>query len=167
MKYFYASICLLLMACRPEYNPDNEKLVLAFQTETGKHVVVAQGINPSYLVFRYGNDQNLELEFPAKSENSWERFQFILFRDSDGKTDNDAKDFFLEFNQDYKKYSLYEYNCFDPNKPSVYGLEVRDLNGKLISNEKAIPSSIKGSFKEESFFKKIQTGFAEDLIKGF
>ena len=62
-----------------EYLQTNEKSVFEFETVKGKRLVIALDTNEKYLVYRYGTEKNIELEFPKKLSTSWNEFQFSWY----------------------------------------------------------------------------------------
>ena len=56
-----------------------EKLVFSFRIENGKTLSVCTSENPSYIVYRFGARDNIELEFPEDKENSWDKFAYYVY----------------------------------------------------------------------------------------
>ena len=57
----------------------NEVLVYSFVTTKGKKMVLARDKANKYLVYRFGTDAKVELEFPEKNKESWKKFTFSYY----------------------------------------------------------------------------------------
>jgi hypothetical protein len=55
---------------------DNEKVLLQFNTQAGKRLVLALDFNNKYLVYRYGSQNHVELQYPRVLYNSFTLFKY-------------------------------------------------------------------------------------------
>lgn len=56
-----------------------EKLVFSFRTENGKVLSVCTSETPSYIVYRFGTKDEVELEYPTNKDDSWNKFAFYVY----------------------------------------------------------------------------------------
>ena len=54
-----------------QYLLKNENVIFSFDTQSGKHVVLAKDKDNAYLVYRYGTTDSIEFEYPEKNKDSW------------------------------------------------------------------------------------------------
>ena len=47
---------------------ENEIAIFSFKTKKGKIVSLSKDKDEEYIVYRYGTEQNIELEFPEKNK---------------------------------------------------------------------------------------------------
>ncbi|NOS86384.1 MAG: hypothetical protein HOP31_14700, partial [Ignavibacteria bacterium] len=54
-----------------------ETEIFRFKTNAGKTAVICKGGDESYLVYRFGTNSKIELQYPAElNESSWELFTY-------------------------------------------------------------------------------------------
>lgn len=58
------------------YLLENEKVAYSFLTRSNKRLMIAMDKSEKYLVYRYGSEDKVELEFPSDKTNSWSQFAY-------------------------------------------------------------------------------------------
>lgn len=123
---------------------DNEEVVFAFEVKDQKWVSVCRSKTGEYLVYRFGTQNKIELEYPSILDStSWNKFTFNGYSRGGGK-DNAALRFaYLEFNNNDIEYEIYDlWNSEDDI--STCGIWIRpntkptDLRGNLKSRKGAL-----------------------------
>ncbi|WP_264520585.1 hypothetical protein [Flavobacterium sp. N1994] len=82
MKKGNFTIFLLLFAefCLAQnYILPNEDLIFSFPTKNGKKMVLAKDKNNAYIIYRFGTANNIELEYPEKNKESWNKFTYSYY----------------------------------------------------------------------------------------
>jgi hypothetical protein len=122
----------------------NEKTVFAFQLENNKWVSVSKEKNSKYLVYRFGNNDKIELQVPAILDtSSWSRFLFSGYNRGGGK-ENAAMHFgYLSFRNKETVYEVFElWNSEDDAEHC--GLSVM-IDGKNMTNLTGVLKSRHGN----------------------
>ena len=90
------------------YQLNNEELIISFLTKKNKLLSVCKDKNDSYIVYRYGSKNNIELEFPKDKTDSWAKFMKAYYSRGGGH-DNAGYEFdLLKFDNDSYQYIIYE-----------------------------------------------------------
>ncbi|MDR6941634.1 hypothetical protein [Mucilaginibacter pocheonensis] len=66
----------IISANEVDFVKDNEKVLLQFNTQAGKRLVLAIDSNNKYLVYRYGSQNHVELQYPRDLDNSFSLFKY-------------------------------------------------------------------------------------------
>ena len=87
----------------------SEEVVFSFQLKNKKWAFVCKEKNDSYLVYRYGSSQKIELQYPAVLDSSsWKKFMLQAYSRGGG-VQNAAMQFaFLSFTNNGVEYEVYE-----------------------------------------------------------
>ncbi|MDU9048701.1 MAG: hypothetical protein Q3M30_07600 [Candidatus Electrothrix sp. Rat3] len=124
-----------------------ETTVFAFRLKnSGKYLSVSQGKadGRDYLVCRFGKPSAVELEFPAKKENSWDEFSYWWYLRGGGPQ-NDGMDLnYLAFVNNDWEYVVYEEYAAVPDTYEVGVLLVRPSDCKYI-DLLGVPDSVVGA----------------------
>ena len=114
------------------YLLSNESMVLSFETNKGKRMVLAQDTGNAYLVYRYGTDDVIELEFPSnKDTTSWNFFLLSTYFRGGGKANAGMDINHLSFINNFTEYTIFE-DYFAESNTYEIGIEVKNLyNGKI------------------------------------
>ncbi|MFN8258750.1 MAG: hypothetical protein U0W24_23885 [Bacteroidales bacterium] len=109
----------------------DESIVFSFETKNGKRMCLALGKDKKYLVYRFGKDGKVELQFPENLENSFENFTYNYYFRGGGASNMGLDLNYVSFSGDTHKIIIYEeYSSGDPENPvetvSV-GLKIIDL----------------------------------------
>jgi hypothetical protein len=98
----------------------------------------------SYLVYRYGTFDNIELEYPQNKQNSWEKFQYnYYFRAGMANASLDLNN--LIFNNGPWTYTIYEEYVEDDN---IVGVRLKNNETNKKYDLKGDLNTIKGSLSE-------------------
>ena len=100
----------------------DEDVLLSFQVENSQKVLsVCVAKDQSYIVYRYGTANHIELEYPADKTDSWSKFKYSNYTDSDGT------DCQLSFENGGYQYEIGQYNSVDSENPEGIDVTVTDL----------------------------------------
>jgi len=66
----------IISANETDFVKGNEKVLLQFNTQAGKRLVLAIDSNNKYLVYRYGSQNHVELQYPGVLANSFTLFKY-------------------------------------------------------------------------------------------
>ncbi|MBO9199548.1 MULTISPECIES: hypothetical protein [Niastella] len=122
----------------------NESEIFSFDTQSGKHVVLAKDKDNAYIVYRFGAKDSVEFECPEKNRDSWKKFKYSFYLRGGG-VQNEGMDlnnvYFI--NNGYK-YSIYD-NYYSVGNKSQVGIRVTNLKTNRIVNIKGIGKTRKGT----------------------
>jgi hypothetical protein len=100
--------------------------------------------NPSYLVYRYGQQDHIELEYPNNKEDSWNSFNYSYYLRGGGTANSGLDLNYLSFNNGDFKYELFEeYNA--DNAETHIGIHVADKNTNKVTTIEGIEKMKIGS----------------------
>lgn len=105
----------------------NEELVYAFKTKKGKYLSVCKDKEDGYLVYRFGNAEKIELQFPKKlDKSSWDKFDSHTYhRGGTAAMDEDH----LSFEINGYRYKIVDERAIDQGDEHFYrGIEVLNLS---------------------------------------
>ena len=63
----------------------NEETIFSFKTKSGKTVLIAKDRKNAYIVYRYGKDNKIELDYPKDKKESWNKFTYFYYFRGGGK----------------------------------------------------------------------------------
>lgn len=87
----------------------NEEIVYSFKTEKGKSVVLCVTIDKDYMIYRYGTDEKVELEFPnILNETSFTRFKYYYLHRGGGPQNAGMDMNYIVFKNGSYKYVIYD-----------------------------------------------------------
>ncbi|MXO05090.1 hypothetical protein [Flavobacterium sp. HBTb2-11-1] len=129
----------------------NEETIFSFKTKNGKTVLLAKDRKNAYLIYRYGKDNKIELEFPKDKKESWNKFTYFYYIRGGGKA-NAGLDLdriaFVNANIEYVIYSDYSAGDFENEESYYIGIRVIDLKTKKETNIKGQKESTVGSMQD-------------------
>lgn len=136
MKYI---VTLLLIYSLDSYSQKlllpNEEIIFSFKTYKGKTVLLAKDKANKYMVYRFGTEENAELEFPSRNPESWKKFRYNFYFRGGGKQNlgldiDNLK--FVNNGYEYVLYTSYSAGDADENAEESYsiGINVRDEDGE-------------------------------------
>lgn len=144
------------------YIKSNEEFILDFQTQNNKRLVIAKDTSNKYLVYRFGTDSRIELEYPTQTQNSWEHFKYS-WKIKNGGIKNQSKDLnYLYFTRGRYKYVVYQEYTPKLSK-RITGIRIINSRTKDTTNIKAKVPHIDGSLKKLRGNNKINKG--EELFR--
>ncbi|MCS3797975.1 hypothetical protein [Niastella sp. OAS944] len=122
----------------------SESEIFSFDTQNGKHVLLAKDKANAYIVYRYGTKDSVEFEFPEKNKDSWNKFKYSFYLRGGG-VQNEGMDLnYVYFINKGYKYSICDtYNSVG-NK-SELGIEVTNLKTSKTVDIKGVGKTRKGT----------------------
>ena len=91
---------------------NTENQVISFQTESGQTASICISKDDQYMVYRLGTQENIEFEYPADKENSWEKFTYSYSEGETGGAMNSGHTrddlIFQDAGYAYDVYQIYE-----------------------------------------------------------
>jgi hypothetical protein len=122
----------------------NESEVFSFDTQNGKHVVLAKDKGNAYIVYRYGTKDSVEFEYPEKNRDSWKKFKYSYYLRGGG-AQNEGMDLnYLYFMNKGYKYSIYD-TYYSVGNKSQLGISVTNLKTSKTVDIKGIQKTRKGT----------------------
>jgi len=132
-----------------------ETEIFRFKTNSGKTAVICKGENESYLVYRFGTNSNIELQYPAEpGESSWQLFIYSYYFRGGGKENAGLDLNYLTFTNNGYTYRLYQEYSAEDNSESA-GIIVTDKDMKE-TDIKAVKKSVKGSLIDLRYTEKVK-----------
>jgi hypothetical protein len=131
----------------------NEECVFSFKTKSGKTMMLAKDKTEKYLIYRFGTKNNIELEFPTKTKDSWKKFTYSYYFRGGGKPNHGRETENLRFTNNNVEYTIYwEYNAGDESEDEStnVGISISDLNTGKEAGVTGLLETTKGSL---SWFK--------------
>ncbi|MDR6234507.1 hypothetical protein [Pseudomonas oryzihabitans] len=97
--YIESSLCL-----------QKERIILSFKTAQKKKLAsICAGPENSYLVYRYGNQDSVELTYPkAQDSESWKNFSFSSYTRAAGESNDPKGNYEIVFTNNNTEYSIYQ-----------------------------------------------------------
>ena len=139
-KYFYTLISLFLFSIF--YNAQ-EKIILSFQTKSGKTMKLTIRQKDSALIYRLYNKDKIELQFPKNpsfSENK--NFSFSYLNRAGGNINEAISLYRVEFFINNYRYSVFQSNYLEKNET---GISVLDLNNSKVTDITAVEKTVRGN----------------------
>ncbi len=141
-----------------DYLLPNEEVVFSFETNKGKKMVLAKEKENEYLIYRFGTEKKIELEYPQeKNKESWDKFTYYYYHRPGGPENEAMYLTNVSFIKEGYEYSIYS---------QIYMLEDRDDYGTgiLITNTKTDKRTIvEGIY--ESVEGKLEVFTENNLLK--
>lgn len=153
-------ILLLICFSAPAFSQltqNGEEIIFSFKLKSGKTAVLLKGENESYIVYRFGTNKNIELEYPiVLSAESWQKFTYSYYYRGGGKENAGLDLNYVTFENNGFTYKLYdEYSAEDDSRNT--GVLVTDTEGKELDIT-GTKGSAKGSLVQLRYNEKIRTG---------
>ena len=126
------------------YIKSSEKCVLEFQTTEGKRLVIARDKQNRYLVYRFGTNLNIELQYPSKPFQAHKPFHHSFYYRGGGIHNDPMNLNYLYFTIGQYKYVVYE-EYAARSQTTRYGIKVINIKTDDTYNIKAKSSTVKGS----------------------
>ncbi len=132
-----------------------ETEIFRFKTNGGKTAVICKGENESYLIYRFGTNSNVELQYPAElNESSWQLFTYSYYYRGGGKENAGLDLNYLTFTNNGYTYKLYQEYSAEDNSENA-GIIVTDKDMKE-TDIKAVKKSVKGSLIDLRYTEKVK-----------
>ena len=131
MKKYQITLIILLITkfCfAQQYLLNNEEVIFSFITKKGKKMVLARDKDDEYIIYRFGTEKKIELEYPEKNKESWRKFTYFYFGKPGGPENGGMYCRAVNFKIDGYRYEVYD---------NVHLFEEGDdyRRGILITNE--------------------------------
>ncbi len=125
-------ICALTALGQPQYLLKNEKAIMSFYTTQHKRVVIAVDRDDAYIVYRYGTDKRIELEYPKRDTASWRKMQFYWYLQPSMGENNGFDIYNISFVADTFRYVVAISNAGDDGGEHL-SLTVLNTKGKILT----------------------------------
>lgn len=123
---------------------NNESVIFSFKTKAGKTAVLAGDIESKYIVYRFGTNDNVELEYPAALDyTSWQKFTYSYYFRGGGKSNAGMDLNYVDFRNNDYSYRLYN-EYYSEDETASNGIIVTDPKGKE-TVIKGLNNTVKGS----------------------
>ncbi len=136
---------------------DNEEVLFSFKIENSPKTmsICLSKKQPNYIVYRFGEKDKIEFEFPKNKADSWNKFVYSYYLRGGG-AENEGMDMnYLTFENDGYEYQIYqEYTARD--KETHVGIIITDKSTKKETDIKGLSNTIKGSLIKLRENKKIK-----------
>jgi len=126
------------------YLLNNETVVFSFNTQNGKHVTLARDKSNSYIVYRYGTPDSVELEFPEKSKESWKKFKYAWYLRGGGAANAGMDLNYFYFTTNGYRYYIYDVYYAEEKKYGI-GVGVTDLKTNKTITIRGVKKTQKGT----------------------
>ena len=135
--------------CKP-----NEEIIFSFQLKNKKWVGVCKEKNDKYIVYRFGTNNKVELQYPVHLDStSWQQFTFQGYIRGGGKQNAAMRFGYLYFYNNNINYEVYDIWNSEDDKEKC-GVSVK-LNKQTIEMQGNLKSR-KGSLVELIYSDKIK-----------
>jgi hypothetical protein len=124
----------------------DEDVLLSFKIAASDKIatICISKLNSDYIIYRYGKPNDIEMEYPDKTDSSWDKFTYSYYIRGGG-TDNEGMDLnYLDFENSGYKYEIYEEYDSQSDETSV-GITVTNLKTGDETDIQGDNNSIKGS----------------------
>ena len=124
----------------------NEEVLISFKlVNSEKIATVARSIQrPEYIVYRFGKESLIELEYPKDLSNSWGKFTYSYYFRGGGAKNSAIDINYLAFTNGIYTYTIYHENESEDGATRV-GIRVKNNNTKKEVDLKGDYSSLEGS----------------------
>ena len=107
-----------------------EKTVFSFATKSKKNISICKSIDGSYLTYRFGTLNKIELQFPKKLDStSWRQFEFSGMGRSGGKMNMGFGDYSIVFKNGKSEYTVFQ-EWSDEDGTYNIGITISNAIGK-------------------------------------
>ena len=144
-----------------EYNEhlqkENEEIIISFSiADSDKVAALCVSKEPSYIAFRLGRSENVELEFPDDFTDSWNKFIYSYYLRGGG-IENEGLDLnYLRFEYNGTEYQLFQEYSAESDATDV-GIRTIDSSTNNETVLRASEDSIKGVLRELRGYDNIKT----------
>lgn len=124
---------------------NGEIALFSFSTKSNKLMSICMKSNREYMVYRYGRQNNIEMQFPDRLDaDSWRSFTFSGMKRSGGKANAGYGDYDLSFARGQITYVVYQKWDSLGDTYSI-GISVRNDKHHRTIDIKGMPSTQQGS----------------------
>ena len=127
-----------------DYLLHNEELIYSFKVKNGKMMFLVKDKENKYIVYRFGSSNKIELEYPQKNKQSWNKFTYSYYSRGGGKA-NDAMELYsIYFKVNNFEYTIYK-DYYSENESFKTGILIINNLNKRVLDIKGKYNSIKGN----------------------
>ena len=144
------------VSCAGGHDRAAEECVFRFETSSGKILSFSIGTLESgqYLVYRFGTDSTIELEFPSERKGSFENFIYSYYFRGGGAVNERLDLNRVTFRNGDYRYVVYEEHSASDSLSRVGVRVINEETGKEFEM-KGRPESVKGSLVDFRFDDRI------------
>jgi len=125
MKLVLLFICISFNSFSQKLLQNNEVCIYSFKTKNGKTMMLAKEKSNKYIVYRYGKNNKIELEFPEKNEQSWKKFTYSYYLRGGGKQNSGLDIDNINFQSNGYKYIVFSaYSAGDEESEESYSVGI-------------------------------------------
>lgn len=147
LAFFIFFLSLSITSIGQNYVRSNEEVIFRFITTEGRQAYLVKDTSNKYIVYRYGTNTNIELEYPEQNSESWKKFTYS-YNLRGGGVQNEGMDLnYISFINHGVQYVLY-YTYFAVGNKVGVGIKVIDQTKSKKTDIKGIPKTRKGSLTE-------------------
>lgn len=136
-----------LGASAQHYLLSNETLLFSFETQAGKHVVLAKDKGNAYIVYRYGTADSIAFEYPEKNKDSWKKFKYSYYLRGGGAQNDGMELNYLYFINSGYRYVIYDVS-YSADNTSGIGIAVTNLKSNKMTTIRGAVKSRKGTITD-------------------
>jgi hypothetical protein len=131
----------------------NETIIFSFATKTKKIMSLCKEKDAKYLVYKFGKEDHIELQFPQNlNNNSWKSFQFSGIDRPGGKANAGFGQYSIGFKTGATEYEIFQ--VWD-DEENTYGIGINVSSGGKVTKINGIKKTQEGSLvllNEESAY---------------
>ncbi len=126
----------------------DEEVLFSFKTEKGKIMNILLQKDEKYMVYRFGTDEKLELQFPEELSNTFKQFSYNYYFRGGGAANAGLDLNYLSFSGDTHKFIIFqEYSAEGEEgegESESVGIRIVNLKTKKEIKIKGISSTVSG-----------------------
>ena len=135
----------------------DELVLMSFAVEnSAKIFTMATAKDGSYIIHRFGDADNIEFEFPAKNEDSWNQFVYSHYSRAVGNSNALLDLNYLEFTSGNSRYFIYD-SFSEEFIKSFVGVTVIDLSTGAETNLPALDQAKIGNLSQLLLTSKVRS----------
>ena len=133
----------------------NEEEIFSFRTFNQKRMSICLDKQNQYLIYRFGTENNIELEYPKDKLKSFDLFQYNYYLRGGGIQNEGTDENRLIFNNGNYQYIIYD-DFYARGESSFYAIKIINFQNQNPFVIRVEPSSVKGSLISLRDFEKLQ-----------
>lgn len=140
------------------YQLRNENILFSFQTKKNKILTICIDKDQKYIVYRYGTDKKVELEYPKKKDkSSFAQFEYSGWERGGGVQNEGIQLDYLSFTESNFKYVVYNtyYAVGDRYRT---GIKIINTENSKVVDVEGIYQTINGTLRDFRFDERIKKG---------
>jgi hypothetical protein len=133
----------------------NETELFSLRTFNEKRMSICVDSNNQYLIYRFGTENNIELEYPKDKFKSFDLFKYDYYLRGGGIQNEGTDENRLWFINGNFQYMIYD-DYYARGESTYYSIEIKNLQNLQEFVVKIEPTSVKGSLIHLRAFEKLQ-----------